>query len=191
MREPGFAFLDRATDLDLRDERADALDRAAPEVEARPQVPVVPIPFIRAAPRFDLRNSSGYPAIFRRVGQVVHFDRLDRFERELDGELPRHRIRHVRAVHEQRGLTGTGAVEAQAPFGIPHDAGHERESLLETIARKRQRIELLRGESEDFLGLVRDRVGHYTFDQDARDPRDLEAHLEPRFLTRHDTDILD
>ena len=63
---------------------------------------------------------------------------------------------------------------------------------METIRRKGQGVQLLRGEGDDYLGLVRDGIGHDTFDHNAlRDPRDLEAHLEPRFLTRHHTDILD
>ena len=176
LRDPGSALGERIADLDARRNRVEPLDCPVAPSEARPDVADVDVPVIVARPCPDVGDRSGDAPELCRVRDREDFDRLYHLERQLDGKFARHRVCRGGAVHEQRALTRSGAVEADSTPGIPHHTRQLREYIVEAVRRERKDAEQIG--SEFFLHARRGGTHRPDDLQSLGDRRDLQVQIE-------------
>ena len=111
------------------------MNRAVADTGPRLEVVHGRVPLVAAALRVDNRDRAGRHTVFRRERRFVHFDRAHRVDRQFDGVVARHRIGAVRIVELECTLIAAGAADVEQTVRSAHDAGNERQRVLEAVGR--------------------------------------------------------
>ena len=168
---------------EARRERLDAAQAALASARPREEVLQAVLPLVAGARGLDGGDGAGELAVLGVVGVREDFDFLDDVARQVDGPLAGDRVGDVRAIDQPPGLRRGGALDLDEPVGAAHDAGHERQCVLETLADERGVLQSLlahRALGRGLLGL--DALG-FGADFDFGAHR-LELHLESELEER-------
>ena len=98
------------------------------------QTAEVEVPAVAAGRCEDVGDRGADLAVFGAVGDGVDLDVVDRFRRQLYGEVAGQRVGGARAVDEQHALAGARTIEVELAAGAANHARKPRQQLDEAVA---------------------------------------------------------